>query len=85
MLPSSAPHATAVVGTRYGRSATSFGLVGRLAWTALVIAPPVPFLLISLGFVGWSFAGIWWGVVTPWAMRDLWRSGHRRIQVTTLR
>lgn len=64
-------------GRRTDRSQVTFGPVGRTLWTLGVLALPVPFLVISDGLAGWGLAALWWGVVTPWSLRDLWRSGRR--------
>lgn len=68
---------TAQVGRRTSRSQITFAPVGRTVWTLAILAVPVPFLWISDGFAGWGLAALWWGVVTPWSLRDLWRSGRR--------
>lgn len=68
---------TTQVGRRTGRSQITFGPVGRTVWTLAILAVPVPFLWISDGFAGWGLAALWWGVITPWSLRDLWRSGRR--------
>ncbi|HEX7353326.1 MAG TPA: hypothetical protein VF288_00650 [Mycobacteriales bacterium] len=75
--PAAAP-LTAQVGHRAGRSQTTFGPVGRALWTIGILLVPVPFLVLSEGLAGWGLAALWWGVVTPWSLRDLWRSGRRR-------
>lgn len=71
------PAATRPVGRRTDRSQVTFGPVGRSLWSAAVLAVPVPFLWFSEGLAGWGLAGLWWAVITPWALRDLWRSGRR--------
>lgn len=68
---------TTQVGRRTGRSQITFGPVGRTVWTLAILVVPVPFLVLSDGFAGWGLAALWWGVVTPWSLRDLWRSGRR--------
>ena len=62
--------AAAPVG-RWAKSEVSFGPVGRVLCTLLLVAVGVWFLTVSIfGLIG---AGLWWLVVTPWALRDLWR------------
>ena len=58
--------------SRWARSATTFGPVGRLVGTALLVAVGVWLAIFAL--VG---AAVWWFVVMPWALRDLWRPGRR--------
>jgi hypothetical protein len=77
--------ASEMVVTKTGRhtdkTSVSFGPLGRVLWTVAVVVPPIPILWVTLGLAGWGFAGLWWGVVTPWAMRDLWRTSGRRRRV----
>lgn len=68
---------TVSVGHRASRSQITFGPLGRTLWSAGIVALPVPFLVLSDGLSGWGLAALWWGVVTPWSLRDLWRSGRR--------
>jgi hypothetical protein len=69
---------TTPTGRHTDRSALTFGPVGRTLWTICILVPPAPILYLSDWFAGWGFAALWWGVITPWAMRDLWRSGRKR-------
>jgi hypothetical protein len=55
------------------KSEITFGPLGRTLWTMGIVVVPVPFLVFSDGLAGWGLAGMWWGVITPWSMRDLWR------------
>jgi hypothetical protein len=57
-------------GSRWGASVRTFGPVGRLACTALL-------LLVLWWFqrtpFGWLGAIMWLFFVMPWALRDIWR------------
>lgn len=75
-LPVTAPVAR-LEGRRTDRSQITFGPLGRALWTLGILAVPVPFLWLSDGLAGWGLAALWWGVITPWSLRDLWRSGRR--------
>lgn len=77
--------AAAMVISRTGqhtdRSSITFGPVGRVGrvlWTVAIVSPPALVLWFTTLFAGWGFALLWWGVITPWALRDLWRSGRKR-------
>ncbi len=69
---------TTYEGRRNAKSSLTFGPVGRVLWTIGIIAPPALILWWTELWAGFGFAALWWGVVTPWALRDLWRSGRRR-------
>lgn len=69
---------TARSGRHTDRSSITFGPVGRTLWTLSIVALPLPLLAFGGGFTGWGFAALWWSTVTPWALRDLWRSGRKR-------
>jgi hypothetical protein len=57
--------------SRWAKSDVTFGPVGRVVCTLLVVAVGGWFLTVSIfGLIG---AALWWLVVTPWALRDLWR------------
>ena len=58
--------------SRWARSSTTFGPVGRMLGTVLLLA--VGAWLTVFALVG---AAVWWFVVVPWALRDLWRRGRR--------
>jgi hypothetical protein len=58
--------------SRWSRSATTFGPVGRMVGTVLLLTVGVWLAVFAL--VG---AAVWWFVVVPWALRDLWRPGRR--------
>lgn len=58
--------------SRWTSSATTFGPVGRMVGTVLLLAVGVWLAVFAL--VG---AAVWWFVIVPWALRDLWRPGRR--------
>jgi hypothetical protein len=64
--------------SRWRKTQTTFGPVGRVLWTfALVV--PVP-LFLAAGVVGDIFAfgvaGIWAFVIMPMGLRAVWRAGQ---------
>lgn len=59
--------------SRWAGSATTFGPVGRLVGTSLVV--------VVGAWLAWANpigAALWWFAVAPWVLRDLWRAGRRR-------
>ncbi len=61
--------------SRWAASAVTFGPAGRIVATLLVLVVGVWLLWASFfGFVG---ALLWLGVITPWALRDIWRPVRR--------
>lgn len=59
--------------SRWQKSATTFGPVGRLIATALLLLP-LPILLIAASlFIGLIGTGIYLLVIVPWALKDIWQ------------
>jgi hypothetical protein len=70
-----APRPVAAPASRWAKSDVTFGPVGRVVCTLLLVAVGVWFLAVSVfGLVG---GALWWLIVTPWALRDLWRPVSR--------
>jgi hypothetical protein len=72
------PVETAARTTRWRKTTTTFGPVGRVLCTLFLVVPfPV---LTVLGFVADPFclggAVIWGFVLMPWGLRDVWRAGR---------
>jgi hypothetical protein len=67
-----------MVKTRWKKTPTTFGPVGRLVCTFLLLIP-LPLLIIGtvvsggLEVVG---LGIWVLIIMPWALRDIWKAGQ---------
>ena len=67
--------------TRWEKTPTTFGPMGRLVATFGVLVPLL--VMIVGGFVdifAWGGAAFYAAVIVPWAMRDIWREG--RVPVT---
>jgi len=66
-----------MVKTRWRKTPTTFGPVGRIVCTVLLILP-LPLLIlwtvISGGF-GIMGLGAWAGVIMPMGLRDVWKAG----------
>jgi hypothetical protein len=58
--------------SRWAKSPTTFGPVGRIVATVLVCLPVWWFLFYTGGF-GMVGLLLWVLVVLPWALRDIWR------------
>jgi hypothetical protein len=57
--------------SRFRRSATTFGPVGRISWTLVLVT----ILLASIAVGAVWFACIYGLIAMPWALRDLWAVG----------
>jgi hypothetical protein len=60
------------VESRWRKGTTTFGPVGRVSWTAVVVLLPI-FVLVFGGFAGILFVAGWCGIIAPMALRDLWK------------
>ena len=63
--------------TRWLKTPTTFGPVGRVACTLALF---VPLALMVIGGLAdpfvWGGAGFWAAVVMPLALRDIWKAGQ---------
>ena len=63
--------------TRWGQTPTTFGPVGRVVATLLLLVPLV--VMVVGGFVvmfSWGGAAAYAAIIVPWALRDIWRAGR---------
>jgi hypothetical protein len=67
------PRPPAAARSRWAKSDVSFGPVGRILMTLVMLVVGVWLAIFAL--IG---AGVWWLVIVPWAMRDLWGPVFRR-------
>jgi hypothetical protein len=67
-----------VVKSRWRKSATTFGPVGRIVATIALVVPFILFVVISIFTGGMVLAApvIWGFVIMPWGLRDTWRAGQ---------
>lgn len=65
-----------VDGSRWARSEVTFGPVGRVVATIVVLLPLV-WLLTSAGLYGIVGVVIYGTTLVPWALRDIWRRTRR--------
>jgi hypothetical protein len=67
-----------MVKSRWRKSATTFGPIGRVLATIALVVPFVVFVVLAV-FTGGLILGapiIWGFVVMPWGLRDTWRAGQ---------
>ena len=78
--PVSAPAALppTVVRSRWRKTTTTFGPVGRVIATICLIVPFV--IMLVGGLIGDVFAlggaAVWLFVIMPWGLRDVWKAGQ---------
>ncbi len=65
--------------TRTGRTVTTMGELGRLAWTAAVLAPSVPGVyLLVVGHMPFGVLGPFFSLVAGYAvLPSVWARGRR--------
>jgi hypothetical protein len=68
----------AMAKTRWKKTATTFGPLGRVACTVALVVPFIVFVLLAIFTGGLVLAApvIWGFVIMPWGLRDTWRAGH---------
>jgi hypothetical protein len=67
-----------VVKSRWRKSATTFGPLGRILATIALVVPFVVFVVLAVFTGGMVLAApvIWGFVIMPWGLRDTWRAGQ---------
>jgi len=75
-----AQHALAppVVKTRWRKTGTTFGPLGRVLATIALVVPFIFFVVVGILTGGFTIAGavIWGFVIMPWGLRDTWKAGQ---------
>jgi hypothetical protein len=66
-----------VARTRWRKTPTTFGPMGRLICTFLLVAPLPPFIAIAYFTGGFEVGGplIWGFIVMPLGLKDVWKAG----------
>ncbi|HET7531424.1 MAG TPA: zinc ribbon domain-containing protein [Mycobacteriales bacterium] len=63
--------------TRWAKTDTTFGPVGRVLATVALL---VPFVVMVVGGIAdpfvWGGAAVWGLVIMPWGLRDVWKAGQ---------
>jgi hypothetical protein len=62
--------------SRWRKTQTSFGPVGRLVLTALLLAPM--WFFWQTGVFGWQGMIVWGLFVLPWGLRETWQRTRLR-------
>jgi hypothetical protein len=77
-LPAAATLPPQVIRTRWRKTKTTFGPVGRVIGTVALVAPFAFLVVIGILSGGMTLGGavLWGFVVMPWGLRDLWRAGQ---------
>jgi hypothetical protein len=67
-----------VIKTRWRKTTTTFGPVGRVLATLGLVIPFVIFVVIGVLTGGLTIFGavIWGFIIMPWGLRDTWRAGQ---------
>jgi hypothetical protein len=78
-VPATPELARHVVSTRWRKTPTTFGPLGRVACTGALVVPFLFFVVAGVITGGMTIvgAGIWGFIVMPWGLRDVWRAGLR--------
>ena len=72
------PAAARLVRTsRWAKTDTTFGPLGRVLATVALLVPLVVMLVGGMAdpFV-WGGAAVWGAVIVPWGLRDVWKAGR---------
>jgi anti-sigma factor RsiW len=77
-VPAPATLPPQVIRTRWRKTTTTFGPVGRVLATVGLVVPFLFFVVAGILTGGMTIfgAGIWGFVVMPWGLRDVWRAGQ---------
>ena len=69
--------AQAVRTSRWAKTDTTFGPLGRVLATVALLVPLVVMLIGGMAdpFV-WGGAAVWGAVILPWGLRDVWKAGR---------
>jgi hypothetical protein len=67
-----------VIKTRWRKTTTTYGPLGRVLATVGLILPFIFFVVIGILTGGLTIfgAGIWGFVIMPWGLRDVWKAGQ---------
>jgi hypothetical protein len=68
----------AAVKTRWRKTGTTFGPLGRVLATVALVVPFGLFVALGILTGGFTIAGavIWGFVIMPWGLRDTWKAGQ---------
>jgi hypothetical protein len=71
-----------VVTTRWRKTATTFGPVGRVLATIALVVPCLFLIVVGVLSGGLELGGavVWGVIVMPWGLRDTWRAGQLTVE-----
>jgi hypothetical protein len=66
--------------TRWRKTSTTFGPIGRLV-ASLALVVPFVFFVVTGFFdpIAWGGAVVWGGILMPWGLRDVWKAGRLQL------
>jgi len=69
--------APATIKTRWRKTPTTFGPLGRILATIGLVVPEIFFVVVGILTGGFTIAGalIWGAILMPWGLKDTWRAG----------
>lgn len=69
--------AAPLVRSRWRKTPTTFGPLGRVLATFALVVPFIFFLIIGILTGGFELGGavIWGVILMPWGLRDVWKAG----------
>jgi hypothetical protein len=78
-LPAAPTLPPAVIKTRWRKTPTTFGPVGRLLATIALVVPFIFFVVVGVLTAGFTIVGaaLWGFILMPWGLRDTWKAGQR--------
>lgn len=77
-VPAAATLPPQVIRSRWRKTKTTFGPVGRIIATVGLILPFIFFVVIGILTGGFTIFGavIWGFIIMPWGLRDVWKAGQ---------
>lgn len=69
--------AHATIKSRWRKTPTTFGPLGRILATIGLVVPEVLLVVVGILTGGFTLAGaaVWGGIIMPWGLKDTWRAG----------
>jgi hypothetical protein len=66
-----------LVRSRWRKTPTTFGPIGRVIATIVLVVPEIGFVVVGFLTGGLTIFGavIWGFIIMPWGLRDTWKAG----------
>jgi hypothetical protein len=71
-VPSISSHTVPHVTSRFKKGTLTFGPVGRISWTLVIVILPI-FTAVAGGIGGIMFTGLWCTTIARMALKDIWK------------